>query len=206
MSILNKLRLSDHLDDAGLADAWTEESLTGARTSQTHLQTCADCRSRFASFCTWADGLRADAFAEADEAFPAERLAAQQAQILRRLEAAERPARVIAFPKFSRPMSVGSSLPARWIAVAAAACFVVGVGVGQWMNFRHDYAGTPLASSRIVEGPRRERPETADVRPISSNVNEEAFLSAIDDSLTRASIPELRAVDAFTPRAGERRR
>ena len=36
---------------------------------------------------------------EADEVFPAERLGAQQAQIVRRLEALERPARVIAFPR-----------------------------------------------------------------------------------------------------------
>ena len=46
---------------------------------------------------------RDDALAEADDVFPAERLAAQQAQILRRLEALERPARVIAFPKLPQP-------------------------------------------------------------------------------------------------------
>ncbi len=50
-----------------------------------------------------------DAAAEVDELFPPERLAAQHAQIFRRLEAAERPARVIAFPKFAQPLTSGSS-------------------------------------------------------------------------------------------------
>ena len=77
--------------------------------SHPHLQACAACRSRFAAFATWLDGCAHDAAAEADEPFPPERLAAQQAQIFRRLEAAERPARVIAFPKFAQPLASGTS-------------------------------------------------------------------------------------------------
>lgn len=206
MSILNRLRLNGHLDDAGLAQVWTEQSLTGVQASQTHLQSCADCRTRFASFCAWADGLRADAFAEAGDAFPAERLAAQQAQILRRLEAAERPTRVIAFPKFSRPMSAGSSLPARWITVAAAAGLIVGIGVGQWMDLRHSFTGIPAATARLAEPPLSDRPANPEIRAVSISIREEAFLSEIDASLSRASLPELRAFDAFTPHAGERPR
>ena len=206
MSILDRLRLKGHLGDAGLAEVWTEQCLTGVQASQTHLQSCADCRARFASFCVWADGLRGDAVAGADEAFPAERLAAQQAQIMRRLEAAERPARVIAFPKSSGPMSAGSSLPARWITVAAAAGLIVGVGVGQWMGLRHSFTGIPTTTARLSEPPRSDRPANPEIRAVSTSVREEMFLSEIDDSLSRASLPELRAFDAFTPRAGERPR
>jgi len=199
--------LNGHLDEAGLAQAWTEQSLSGvpAPQTQTHLQSCADCRARFASFCVWTDGLRADAFAEAGEAFPAERLAAQQAQILRRLEASERPARVIAFPKFSRPMSARSSLPARWITVAAAVGLIVGVGVGQWMDLRHSFTRSPTSSTRLAEPPPSDRANPASIA-IRTSVRDEAFLSEIDDSLSRASLPELRAFEAFTPRAGERPR
>ncbi|MDP3911217.1 MAG: hypothetical protein Q8Q14_12575 [Gemmatimonadales bacterium] len=206
MSILNKLRLNGHLDDTGLAQVWTEQSLTGVQASHTHLQSCADCRTRFASFGAWADGLRADAFAEAGDAFPAERLAAQQAQILRRLEAAERPARVIAFPKFSRPMSAGSSLPARWITVAAVAGLIVGVGVGQRMDLRHSFTEIPATTARLAKPPLSDRPVNPEIRAVSDTIREEAFLSEIDDSLSRASLPELRAFDAFTPRPGERPR
>jgi hypothetical protein len=44
------------------------------------------------------------------------------------------------------------------------------------------------------------------VRTIPATGREEAFLSDIDDSLARASVPELRALDDLTPRAGERSR
>jgi len=36
-----------------------------------------------------------------------------------------------------------------------------------------------------------------------SVMRDEAFLSELDASLSRAAVPELRALDAFTPRAGD---
>ena len=82
---------------------------------------CAQCRTRYADFTMWLDGIKTDARADADDAFPPERLAAQQAQILRRLETAGRPARVIAFPRFTGPVSAHHPGRQRWIAAAAAA-------------------------------------------------------------------------------------
>ncbi len=70
-----------------------------------HLASCAQCRARYSAFTDWLDRIHDDAVGEADEAFPPERLAAQQAQVMRRLEALERPARVIAFPRFARPVT-----------------------------------------------------------------------------------------------------
>ena len=100
MSVLNRLRLSAHLDDAALTAIWTD-----GRTSHPHLDRCVACRARFADVSTWLENIRVDAITEADENFSAERLAIQQAQIFRRLEAAERPARVIAFPRFTQPLT-----------------------------------------------------------------------------------------------------
>src|SRR4051794_41208053 len=78
------------------------------------------------------DQTRADADAETDDAFPAERLRVQQQQILRRLEHVHRSARVITFP--SREVSAGSRtvahLTPRWLAGAAAAGLFIGVAVG----------------------------------------------------------------------------
>jgi hypothetical protein len=199
VSILNRLKLTAHLDDAGLTALWTDAWATGVRQPHPHLESCPACRARFAELSSWLDALRLDARAEADESFSPERLAAQHAQILRRLEAAERPARVIAFPRFAQPLTSRTSHASRWIAAAAAAGLIVGVGVGQLMDLRHSLS--------------TQRPTQARVAPITmargldpripSVTRDEAFLSELDASLSRAAVPELRALDAFTPRAGE---
>jgi hypothetical protein len=208
VSILDRLRLNRHLDDAAFAAIWTDRSLSGVQTSHPHLNACAVCRSRFSAFTVWLEELRTEATSEADEAFPAERLAAQHAQIFRRLEAAERPARVIAFPKFSRPLAARSSSRAsRWVAAAAAAGLIVGVGVGQLMDLRPSLSNrVPAAQTRLADARRSpDRPE-AGIRTVSTAVGDEKFLSELDASLSRPAVPELRALDEFTPRAGEQPR
>lgn len=206
MSILDKLRLTGHLDDAALAAIWTDGSAAGAQPSHPHLQVCAGCRSRFGSLASWLEDLRLDAAAEVDELFPPERLAAQQAQIFRRLEAAGRPARVIAFPRFTPPLTSGSSNASRWIAAAAAVGLIVGVGVGQILELRPPLSApvAPPSNVRVADVPR---PDRADVRVAGgTSGREEAFLSELDATLSRPAFPELRALEEFTPRAGERTR
>ena len=206
MSILNHLRLTRHLDDAALAAIWTEATLSRGQTAHPHLNACGACKSRYETFCSWLQELRAEATAEATDLFPAERLAHQRAQIFRRIEAAERPARVIAFPKFAQPLTSRSSGASRWIAAAAAAGLIVGVGVGQLMDFRHSLR-PPISASDSrrpeVSAPAR---ANATLRRVNAAGRDEAFLSAVDASLDRASVPELRALDELTPHAGERRR
>jgi hypothetical protein len=206
VSILNRLRLTRHLDDTALAAIWTDAVLAGGHISHPHLDVCGECRTRFDGFAGWLGELRHEAAAEAAEYFPLERLANQRAQILRRIEAAERPARVIAFPKFTQPLTSRSSGASRWIAAAAAAGLIVGVGVGQMMELRHwlkPAAATTVA--RYAGPPPVDRADSAP-RTVSATGSEEAFLSDVDDSLARASVPELRALDDLTPRAGERSR
>ena len=206
MSILNRLRLSAHLDDAALAAIWTDGSQIGAQIAHPHLERCATCRVRFADLTTWLDIARLDATAEADENFPPKRLASQHALVFRRLEAAERPARVIAFPRFTQPLTSRTSNASRWVAAAAAAGLIVGVGVGQLMDLRHSLTGpsAPVSAGRVAKPPA---PIGRDpqVQTLSAT-RDEAFLSALDASLSRAAVPELRALDAFTPRAGDRSR
>jgi hypothetical protein len=204
VSILNRLRLNSHLDDAAMAAIWTESALAGRRAEHPHLGVCTVCRTRFTSFSEWLEDLRADATAEADAVFPAERLAAQHAQIFRRLEAAERPARVIAFPKFSGPLTGRSSHASRWIAAAAAAGLMVGVGVGQMMDLRHPIgSGTSRVQARLSVA---HRPDQQAVAAISIVGGDEAFLTDLDASLSRPSVPELRAIDDLTPKVGEQPR
>jgi hypothetical protein len=201
MSILNRLRLSAHLDDAALAAIWTD-----GRLSHPHLDSCVACRTRFADFSTWLENMRVDAITEADENFSAERLATQQAQIFRRLEAAERPARVIAFPRFTQPLTSRTSHASRWIAAAAAAGLIVGVGVGQLMDLRHSLtaANASTVHARVANAPASGGRDLR-VQTVSA-IRDETFLSELDASLSRAAVPELRALDGLTPRAGDRAR
>ena len=141
MSILNRLRLDSHLDDAAIAAVWAGNTLEGQPASDRHLDACAACRARVDELSGWLAQVRAEGIAEADEHFPADRLAVQHAQIVRRLEVADRPPRVIAFPKASAPLTSRSSHASRWIAAAAAAGLIVGVGVGQVMDLRRETLG-----------------------------------------------------------------
>jgi len=203
VSILNRLRLTAHLDEAGLIAIWTDGSTTGVRQLHPHLENCAACRTRFAELSSWLENIRIDARSEAHESFPAERLAAQQALIFRRLEAAERPARVIAFPRFAQPLTSRTSHASRWIAAAAAAGLIVGVGVGQLMDLRHSLARPQATQARL--SPTVNAGRDARVQSVSA-ARDEAFLSELDATLSRASVPELRALDAFTPKADDQPR
>ena len=206
MSILNRLRLSAHLDDDGLAAIWTDEATSSIRQPHPHLDSCPTCRQRFAELSAWLQSVRIDATAEADEQFSGERLAAQQAVIFRRLEAAERPARVIAFPRFAQPLTSRTSHASRWIA-AAVAGLIVGVGVGQLMDLRHSFTPQPTQATAQARINVPTVPITGNIglTPIA-DTRDEAFLSELDASLSRASVPELRALDELTPRAGDRSR
>jgi hypothetical protein len=201
MSLLNRLRLSAHLDDAAFAAIWTD-----GRASHPHLSACGACRTRFSEFSAWLENMRVDATTEADGHFSAERLVAQQAQIFRRLEAAERPARVIAFPRFTQPLTSRSSNASRWIAGAAAAGLIVGVAVGQLMDLRHSLtvSSAPAMQARVAES-SASAARNPRIQPIST-VRDEAFLSELETSLSRSAVPELQAIDAFTPRAGDQAR
>jgi anti-sigma factor RsiW len=201
VSILNRLSLRRHLDDAALAAIWTERAAPGGgggAAEAAHLEACAECRVRYAAFAAWLEDVRVEARAEADQAFPPDRLALQQIQITRRLEALERPARVIPFPRFARPIVSEPSGPRRWIAVAAAAGLIVGLGVGQMLDLRHtlDRPGTfsEAGSRTIARNTPAERPP---LQPVSSVSSDESLMSEAEGSLPRG----LEALDALTPRA-----
>ncbi|HXT30600.1 MAG TPA: hypothetical protein VN716_15005, partial [Vicinamibacterales bacterium] len=128
MSLLDRLARG-HLTDRQFAELWATSQSTGV--TDPHLDACADCRRRFEAFDRWVNGIGDELRTEADDAFPAERLTVQQAQIARRLETLERPARVLAFPKAARAVISGNSHVRRWVTVAAAAGLIAGVGLGQ---------------------------------------------------------------------------
>jgi len=192
-----------HLDDAALAAIWTGSRESGETGSDPHLRQCAECRVRFAAFVSWMNDIRSEAIAEADEAFPAERLVAQQAQILRRIEAAERPARIIAFPNAVIGVTSPRSSVGRWVAAGVAAGVIAGVGIGQLMDLRHLGAPQQFRSPVAAVQPRSDAPAARPaIVPASAALNDESLLA----DLEAASMPRydtLRAYDELTPHAAD---
>jgi hypothetical protein len=116
-----------HLSERALVEAL----LTGDRPP--HLDRCDVCTERAIAIDRWLAQVRSAGIEAADAVFPPERLAAQQAQILRRIEHLDQPARVIAFPG---PRAETADGPVRrvapaWVGVAAAAGLVLGLIGGQ---------------------------------------------------------------------------
>jgi hypothetical protein len=181
-----------HLNDRQFARLWTSQE------THPHLDACAECRARFAEFDGWLLGVGDTLRLDADEAFPAERLAAQQAQIARRLETLERPARVIAFPKAARAVISGHSHVRRWVTVAAAAGLIAGVGLGQVVPLRtvitRQQAAVPNANFNA--------PATAAIAkeytPSTASPNDEELLS---ETFTSPKVRNLSALDDMTPHA-----
>ncbi|PYR94570.1 MAG: hypothetical protein DMF84_05295 [Acidobacteria bacterium] len=144
MSLLERLGRG-HLSDREFARLWTTAG------GHPHLEACATCRARFEEFDRWVLGIGDELRVDADAAFPIERMAAQQAQITRRLEAMEHPARVLAFPKAARAVISGHSHVRRWVTVAAAAGLIAGVGLGQVLDIHRTVERTARVSAPVSQ-------------------------------------------------------
>jgi hypothetical protein len=135
--------------------------------------------------------------AEADAAFPADRLARQQARILQRIEQDGRPGRVISFPASQAhvgPTLRGSS-STRWVAAAAAAAFVVGVLTGRSLPPHQSVA--PVA---VHEAQQPTGTTLSGSMPLVPSDDE--FLGEIE-IVARRGPAVLHPLDALTPRAGD---
>jgi hypothetical protein len=206
VSLLNRYRATRHLTDDAFAEFWSVEATTGQPVADAHLADCAQCRARYAEFNGWLDRIQDEAIAEADEAFPPERLAAQQAQIMRRLEGLERPARVIAFPRFARPVSSTQGHAQRWVAAAAAAGLVIGLVAGQLFDVRHILSSSPnptAAQTARLTTPAPVSSGTATVVPasMSTTVSDETLFFGGDPARATGRLSMLQAIDDITPRA-----
>jgi anti-sigma factor RsiW len=192
VSLLERL-VRGHLSDQEFARLWT----SGER--HPHLDTCADCRARFAAFDGWLLDVGESLRAEADDAFPAERLAVQQAQIARRLETLERPARVIAFPKAARAVISGHSHVRRWVTVAAAASLIAGFGLGQIVPLRSvilkQQAAAPSQTFNAPESVDRAK----ELTPVTTSPDDDELLSS--DAFSSPKVKNLSALDDMTPHA-----
>ena len=167
------MRLTDMLFRQGhLSDrAVNEALLTGERPA--HLDRCDLCSQRAAELNRWLDEIRTIGVDAADDVFTPERLAAQHAQILRKIEQVDEPPRVISFPaasksKATREGSMRRVAPA-WVGVAAAAGLALGVVGGQ-------------LSARLTMQPVviTQAPATAAVAPVEDPAESDTGVASIN--------------------------
>jgi hypothetical protein len=219
-----------HLRDDRLFDCYVAErggDTLDPRTAE-HLADCADCRARYVDLSSFMGGLRTEADAEIDAAFSPEDLRAQQQRIANRIEHLGHAARVISFPAHQPAGQAGlgarvASLAPRWIAAAAVAGLIVGVGVGSFFQsgvrvsrLRLPALGalgtTPAPASTTAPSPRPEAAAdpvnaantSAPGVPAGPGVNDnDEFLSELELALDRPRTHELLALDELTPRVRE---
>jgi hypothetical protein len=172
--------------------------------SAEHLADCEVCASDYGRLAAFLDGVRAEADAETDAIFTPDRLRAQQQQIAKRLEHVGRAARVLSFPARSThdlPSRTARFAP-KWLAAAAAAGVIVGIGLGA------SYEWVPRArTTTVMASARRRSPARAThLAPVATRGtttpqigDDDAFLSDLDLALEHPQTRELIPFDALTP-------
>jgi hypothetical protein len=166
-----------------------------------HLERCPRCEQRRSDIARMLTELSGAAAADADAAFPAERLARQHARILQRIEDEARPARVIAFPagRANDPPPLRARPGMRWMAGAAAAGLVIGLLAGY---LTHDFSG--MRSGRPVQtAAGRPLPAEPALRAVPTTLSEEEFLGQLEIAIEGSSASALRPLDDLTPRVWE---
>lgn len=202
MRIADTLLRGGHLSEDALVDAW----YSGHHPA--HLDTCTLCADRALDMSRWLEQTRDLGVAEADAAFPAERLAAQQSQILRKLEQLDRPAKLLSFPRMpsealTTPAHLaglagadaleiatrGHRVSSRWIAAAAAAGLILGVIGGRLSMWQPSAAAR---STGAQAAPTQKAPDTA-------RATNAADLLLDSEDVSQPQIRSLSAIDTLTP-------
>jgi hypothetical protein len=178
-----------HLSERALVDV----CMTGERPA--HLDRCDICAERATDLGRWLDGVRMTSDAAIDAAFPPEKLAVQQAQIMRKLEQLDQPSRVIAFPNYARSEErqfVRRGIAPSWAAAMTAAALIIGV-VGGQITARLTMV-TPLTTAGVipaaVSAPEPAKPTVAETQTVERHDNE----------LARASVEIGDPIDSMTPK------
>lgn len=187
-----------YLADRGLSalDASDEAPLR-------HLAHCPACEARYEGLRAAFDDTREAALADAEAACSADRMERQRERILRRVDALQSGPRVLPFPAAAQP---GHAAPQprvfrRWVAAAAVAGLLVGLGAGRMVFNNGDPRTTADARQQIApvnaSGPARQAPT---LRPVNVDAGEsdDQFLSEIEMATAAPRTQELRAIYAFT--------
>ena len=189
----------DRLHDCSLAERCGEPlDLPAAE----HLADCPECQARYADITTFFETIASEGAAEADELFTADQLQQQHDAVMRKLELAGRPARVISFPGHrATPAAHANARTApRWLVAAAVAGLVVGVGLGgTLLPSRNAPQHAPQAASTRIAPP----PVRAAVPAPEPAIDDDRFLIDLEIALQRPHTRELLSFDNLTPHVRE---
>ena len=188
-----------HLSDDRLIEICLTTSFSPA--DEPHLLACDQCEARRAALAVTLTEVSECITEEADELFPAERLARQQARILQQIDHLGRSARVIAFPAGQPHPPIRMSVSRRpgWLAAVAAvaASFVVGIVAD---HLAHELPGSrgSIIDTRVAV---RSVDATAPIRTVVASLSDDELLGQIELAVGSAGPAVLRPIDALTPRA-----
>jgi hypothetical protein len=198
-----------HLQEERLLDCYFADRAGDAidPPSAEHLADCPACTARYSQFARFMDDVRAQADAEADAAFPAERLRQQRSAIARKIEHLAHPARVITFPGQTAartPANRRTRFAPRWLVAAVAAGLVIGVSVGYiGSSFQTARRNTPIAGQAFAV---RQSPPIVS-QPIvldqSAATSADEFLLELEMAAEGPRTHELLALDELTPHVRE---
>ena len=185
-----------HLSDDRLIEICLGDSV--APLDEPHLRTCERCESRRVELASTLGDVTARVIDEADELFPADRLARQHARILQQLDHLGRPARVIAFPagQSSEPVRPTMRRGRRWMAAtgAVAAAFLIGIFTEHLTHqFPLSRSETRLASRSVDAVAAR--------TVVAALSDDEQLLGQIELAVDSPGPAVLAPLDALTPRA-----
>jgi len=170
-----------------------------------HVADCDECAARFATLVTNADALRDAASAAADEVFDDDMLDAQRTRILDRLAHLGQAARILAFPRRPREVTMPvTSNSRRWISGAAAAGLIIGLVAGQMLHFLP--ASTPPLRDEAVSIQAVERSTRPAIVPASASfpmLSDDELMEEVERAIEARRARSLRAIDAFTPTGGD---
>jgi hypothetical protein len=198
---------SGHLKDEQIFECYVADR-TGEAVhprSADHLAVCQKCAARYEELVGFMVGVREDAEAESDERFPAERLLAQQQQILRRIEHVNRSARVITFPGRDAGGGSRSTVPLtpRWLAAAAAAGLFIGLAVGGYFGSERLQRSTEVRSAQAAPAMSVQQTKPAAAVRVNgtepASPDDDAFMAQLEMALARPRTRELQPFDALTP-------
>jgi hypothetical protein len=182
-----------HLSDDRLVEVCVERLTTPAEDA--HFAQCDTCTGRRSRLEHLFRDMFDVAVAEADAAFPQDRLAAQHARVLQRIDQHGRPARVLAFPAADAPelRSLRARPAGRWIAGAAAAGLAIGLLLG---HLAHDFPTFGRPSRTAIVGTKASRPLS---HPVNTSLNDEEFLGEIENAVHGPTLIALRPLNDLTP-------
>ena len=191
------MRRSAHVSDERLIEVCIDRTATPAE--DVHFTQCEACAGRRFRLELLLRETSDAAAAEADAAFPDERLTTQRARILQRIEQDGRPARVIAFPAATaleaRPLRARPA--ARWIAGAAAAGLAIGLVAGHMAHDLPTFRATDRTA--FIDTPATPPTSQPTLRVVNASLIDEEFLGEIESAVHGPTLTALRPLNDLTP-------